>query len=185
MTARNLLRTLAAVVALTAVAVGCSSSAKQSTSTTSAPKASGSNSNANGNGNKNFHVGTPNGQVSVSLDGQLPPNWPSEFPVAPGASPAGSGSLGNKTKTTMVGVFSTTGSAADAFNFYKSSNAYTVDHSSSGSFGSGFLGSVKFSGSYQGSVTILSLRGTNYIVVVLETGGPGSTTTNGATTTTF
>jgi hypothetical protein len=171
-----MLRTLVIALLLAAAAVGCSSSSKKSTSTTTSTSS----------GSKSFQIQTPEGQVSLSLDGKLPPNWPSEFPVAPGASPAGSGSLGNTSKTTLVGVYSTTGSAQDAFNFYKSTSAYTVDSSSSAGIGSAFVGSVEFSGSYQGSATIASLSGTTYIVIVLETGGASSTTTTttGGTTTT-
>jgi len=177
MTLRTILRTLVISLLLAAAAVGCSSSSKKSTSTTTSTSG----------GNKTFQIQTPEGQVSLSLDGKLPPNWPTEFPVAPGASPAGSGSLGNTSKTTLVGVYTTTGSAEDAFNFYKSTSAYDVDSSSSAGIGSAFVGSVEFSGSYKGSATIASLSGTTYIVIVLETGGTNSTTTTnttGVTTTT-
>ena len=176
MTPRTMLRTLVIALLLAGAAVGCSSSSKKSTSTTTSTSG----------GSKTFQIQTPEGQVSLSLDGKLPPNWPSEFPVAPGASPAGSGSLGNTSTTTLVGVYSTTGSAEDAFNFYKSTSAYDVDSSSSAGIGSAFVGSVEFSGSYRGSATIASLSGTTYIVIVLQTGGTNSTTTTttGATTTT-
>ena len=53
---------------------GCSSSGSSTASKTTA---------------RNFQVSTPNGQVSLSLDGQLPANWPSQFPVPSGAEVAG------------------------------------------------------------------------------------------------
>ena len=45
--------------------------------------------------NTHLDVETPDGQVSLALNGKLPPGWPSDFPIPKGASPAGSGSLVN------------------------------------------------------------------------------------------
>ena len=56
---------------------------------------SSSSKNTTTTSNKGFEVSTPEGQVSISLSGSLPPNWPDGFPVPSGAEPAGSGSLGN------------------------------------------------------------------------------------------
>ena len=78
-------------------AAGCSSSSSSSTAgpaTTAASPATTTASPTPKIWAKNFQVSTPNGQVSLSLDGQLPPNWPSQFPVPAGAKAAGSGSLG-------------------------------------------------------------------------------------------
>ena len=69
----------------------CGSSSKSSSSTTTTVP-------------RNFNVETPNGQVSLSLDGQLPPNWPSSFPVPSGATPAGSGSLVKAGSGALIGV---------------------------------------------------------------------------------
>ena len=88
------MRIRAAVLALIAVLVlglaACSSSSKSS-----------SNS-SNKNSTNGVHVETPDGQVSLSLNGQLPPNWPSSFPVPNGAKAAGSGSLVNGSSGTMI-----------------------------------------------------------------------------------
>jgi hypothetical protein len=171
MTLRTLPRTFVVVVVVGALAVSCSSSSKKSSTTTT-------------EGTKSFHVQTPEGQASLSLDGQLPPNWPAAFPVAPDSKPAGSGSLGGTATTTLVGVYTTTAPPESTYNFYKSTSAYKVDSASSAGVGKAFLGTVQFSGSYAGSATILSVNGTTYIVVVLHTGGAASTTTSGTATTT-
>ena len=94
-----------AIVALAAASVAvpvgaCSgedtdATSSTTTTTTSAPP-------------RNFQVSTPDGQVSLSLDGQLPPGWPTDFPVPDGAEPAGSGSIGDAESTVRVGVFTTT-----------------------------------------------------------------------------
>ena len=150
-----------------AVAIGCSSddSNKSSSTTTSSNR-------------KSFQVSTPDGQVSLSLDGQLPPGWPSGFPVAPNTKKAGSGSLGNTGKTVLVGVYSATGTPENVFDFYKSSSAYTVDSSNSAGAGSAFVGNVQFSGAYTGNTTVVSNSGTTYVIVALETAGAGGTTSS-------
>jgi hypothetical protein len=75
---------------------------------------------------KNFQVSTPNGQVSLSLDGQLPPNWPSQFPVPSGAKVAGSGSLGGSSSAVLVAAYTTSESPSDAFAFYKDNSKLTT-----------------------------------------------------------
>ena len=69
------LRVLVASVVgcLLLAAAGCSSSSTSSNSTTTI--------------SKSFQVNTPDGQVSISLDGKLPPNWPSGFPSRRGPRP--------------------------------------------------------------------------------------------------
>lgn len=148
-----------------AVAVGCSSddSSKSSSSTTT----------SSGN-RKSFQVATPDGQASLSLDGQLPPGWPSGFPVAPNTKKAGSGSLGNTSQTVLVGVYSATSKPDEVFNFYQSSSAYTVDSSNSAGVGSAFVGNVRFSGAYTGNATVVSNSGTTYVIVTLENAGAGT-----------
>jgi hypothetical protein len=159
------------VAALMAVALAlpaCSSSSKSSSTTTTT--------------GKSFHVTTDAGQVSLSLNGQLPPSWPSGFPVPSGATVAGSGSLVGGSQGVMVGAYTTTGPPADAFNFYKSSSSLTIDSSKSVGAGSAYVGNLKMSGTYPGDVAIVSLSGTTYIVVVLT--GTGTSSSTAATSTT-
>jgi hypothetical protein len=157
--------TLGACSALAAAA--CSSnaeSASEPTTTTLAVETKG------------FSVQTPDGQVSLSLDGVLPPHWPADFPVAPHTKPAGSGSRGDTTETALVGVYTSTDEPADVYRFYASSDAYSVDSASNVGNGSLFVGTVGFSGSYSGNATVISRDDTTYVVVVLHTNGTSSTT---------
>jgi len=168
MTTRSVLTAAAvATLALTAGLAGCSKdSAKETTTTTEAKQ-------------KDFQVSTPAGEATLSLDGKLPADWPSGFPTPTGAKPAGSGSLSGEDSGVMVGVYSSSQSAIDAFNFYKSQSS--LEPSDAKSFGSStnFLGSMKIGGGYDGNVTVAALSGTTYIVVVLQTSGSsaGSSTT--------
>jgi hypothetical protein len=66
-------------------------------------------------------VQTPEGTASLSLDGKLPPNWPADFPLPPGTTPAGSGSIGNTQEAHLIGVFEMSTTGTDTFNFYKNS----------------------------------------------------------------
>jgi hypothetical protein len=161
---------LAATILL--VAAGCSKSSSTSSTTTSRSRETTTTTA----GNKSFQVSTQDGEVSLSLDGQLPPNWPTSFPVPSDAKVAGSGSLGGSSKTVQVGVYDTSGSPQDAYNFYKDSTAYTVDSSQSVGLGSRYVGTVKFSGAFAGRVTIISNDSTARIVIVLESAGTGTTT---------
>lgn len=146
---------LAAAVSLTFVA--CSSSHTSSSSSTTAPA------------QHSFAVDTPDGSVTVSLDGQLPPHWPSDFPVPPGATPAGSGSAAGSTASHMIAVYQSTGTGQDAFNFYKTSTALTVSDVKSVGAGSSFVGRLQFSGTHSGSVTVTEFSGETLIVVYLKT----------------
>jgi hypothetical protein len=116
-----------------------------------------------------FEVQTPEGQVSLSLSGQLPPNWPSDFPVPSNSEPAGSGSLGGSTSTGFVGVYSTAGNPEDAYNFYKDNSDLQVTSSSSLGSGSTYLGTVQFTGEWSGLVTVLPYNSETLIVIVLNT----------------
>jgi hypothetical protein len=120
---------------------------------------------------KTYSISTSDGEVSVSLNGKLPSGWPQGFPVPSGADPAGSGSLAGKSEGVMVGVYTLSGSAQDAFNFYKNSTQLTVTSSSSAGANKAFAGTVKFEGAYTGVVTIGAVGDTNALVVVLNTGG--------------
>jgi hypothetical protein len=163
----TLARSACVAVLLGVVALGCSSSNKKSSATTTTLPVE----------TKGFAVETPEGQTSLSLDGLLPPNWPSNFPVAPKAKAAGSGSLGGTSSGSLVGVYSTTKPPEDAYRFYASTDKYKIDSRSSVGTGSVFLGTVTFSGKYTGSANIVSKNNKTYIVVVLRTPGTGSTTT--------
>ncbi len=174
-------RHVAPVLALLAVAsfavASCTSDSKvtTTTSTTEQPK--------------NLSVSTPEGEVSLSLDGQLPPNWPKDFPLPKDTEPAGSGSLGGSDKGVQVAVFSTKETGKNAFAFYTGDSSLNPTKPSSAGIGSAFAGSVDISGTYNGSVTVAGLNDTTYIVVVLNTSGSGGGTTTtarsgGSTTTT-
>lgn len=122
---------------------------------------------------RSMQVDTPDGQVSLSLDGKLPPNWPSGFPVPEGATPSGSGSLGGSDRTVMVAAYSTSMSGADVFSFYESSTELTVENPTSGGIGDAFAGRLTLTGTYEGSVTVVGGSSAT-IVVVLKSPGAGS-----------
>lgn len=166
--ARRVAVIVAALLPL-ALFASCSSSGKSSTPTTI--KESG------------FQIATPDGTASMSLDGKLPPGWPSAFPVPSDAKVAGSGSLGNSENTGMVAVYTISGSASDTFDFYKTNTAYTVTSSSSAGVGSAFVGTVQFDGAYTGSATLAGRNAKTYLAIVLKS-TTGATTTTGAGDTT-
>jgi len=143
-------------------AAGCSSSSSSASSPATTKASPAATSTA-----KNFQVSTPNGQVSLSLDGQLPPSWPSQFPIPSGAKVAGSGSLAGSSSGTLVGVYSTSQSAPDAFAFYQGNPKLTTSGQKSVGAGATYVGSAKITAPYTGSVTVVSHSGTTYIVIVL------------------
>jgi hypothetical protein len=150
-------------------AAGCSSSSSSTASpaTTAPSPATTTASPAPARTAKNFQVSTPNGQVSLSLDGQLPPNWPSQFPVPSGAEVAGSGSLGGSSSATLVGAYTTSQSPSDAFAFYTGNSKLSTSGARSAGARETYVGRVKITAPYTGSVTVLSHSGTTYIVIVL------------------
>ena len=152
-----------------AAAAGCSgsSSSTASPATTTASPATTTATPTPARTAQNFQVSTPNGQVSLSLDGKLPPNWPGEFPVPSGATVAGSGSLGGSSSATLVGVYTTSESPSDAFAFYKDNSKLTTSGEKSVGAGAHFVGRAKITAPYTGSVTVVSHSGTTYIVIVL------------------
>jgi hypothetical protein len=156
---------LVGTAAFAAVAA-CSSSdsSNQATTTTTAP-------------NRSFQVATPDGQVSLSLDGQLPPNWPTSFPLPPGAQPAGSGSLGGASKTGLIAIYSSPQSPQDVFTFYTTQSSLTVESQSSIGAGDAYVGTIQLGGSPSGRVTTLPKGGQTLIVITLGAGGPGTTGT--------
>ena len=172
--------TVVTVLGLGAVSTACSSSSDSSAATTTTAKSS------NGTVPKSFSVSVPEGEVSLSLDGQLPPNWPSSFPVPDGAEPAGSGSLAKSESGVQVGVFSTSQSGKDAFAFYSGDSALSPSNVKSTGIGSAFVGTLTLGGSYEGTVWVGGYDGTTYIVVVLtgSSGAGGTSNTSASTTST-
>ena len=164
-------------------AAGCSSSSSSTASpaTTAASPATTSASPTPTSTVKNFQASTPNGQVSVSLDGQLPPNWPSQFPVPTGAKVAGSGSLGGSSSATLVAAYTTSESPSDAFAFYKDNSKLTTSDQRSVGAGAHYVGRAKITAPYTGSVTVVSHSGTTYIVIVL-TSSPRSSSPSASPT---
>jgi hypothetical protein len=146
----------------------CSSSSKSSSND------SGRNTTTT---TKNLSVQTPDGEASLSLNGQLPPGWPSSFPVPSGAQPAGSGSLANQSQGVMIGVYSTSDSPQDTYNFYKTNSSLTVTSASSAGVGDAYLGTIKLGGSYSGSSVVITSTGSTYITITLTSGSSSSTTT--------
>lgn len=180
---RSLVAGTAVVIALGlgVVSTACSSSSDSSAATTTT-----ASSSSNGTVPKSFSVSIPEGEVSLSLDGQLPPNWPSAFPVPDGAEPAGSGSLAKSESGVQVGVFSTSQAAKDAFAFYSGDASLSPSNVKSTGIGSAFVGTLTLGGSYEGTVWVGGFEGTTYIVVVLtgSSGAGGTTNTTASSTTT-
>jgi len=117
---------------------------------------------------RNFQLSTPSGQVSLSLDGRLPPNWPGQFPVPSGTRAAGSGSLGGSASAVLVAVYTASMPAPDVFRFYTDNPGLTTsDHRSVGA-GERYVGSATITAPYTGSVTVASRSGATQIVVVLR-----------------
>jgi hypothetical protein len=167
MSARSLLSLLLPV----ALAVGCGSESATE-GTTAAP--STTMAVAGATLNPSMEVTTPDGQVSLSLDGELPPGWPPLFPLPPGTTPAGSGSLIRDESGGMVGVFRISGSTEDAFAFYRSNPDVPVTDVSSLGIGRAFVGRAKLAGPYEGSVTVGGAGDADLMVIVLR--GPAATT---------
>lgn len=178
---RSLVVGAVVVAALGLGAVGaCSSSSDSGSATTTTAKSS------NGTVPKSFSVSVPEGDVSLSLDGQLPPSWPSSFPVPDGADPAGSGSLAKSDSGVQIGVFSTSEAAKDAFAFYSEDSSLSPSNVKSTGIGNAFVGTLTLGGSWEGTVWVGGYEGTTYIVVVLtgSSGAGGTTGTSAATTST-
>jgi hypothetical protein len=162
---------LLTVVAL--AAGGCSGSDSGSPGTTAAATTTGTT-------NRTIEMQTEDGQASLSLDGKLPPGWPTAFPLPPGATPAGSGSLVKDSTGAMVGVFKLSGSPTDAFAFYTDNQSLQVTDKSSLGGGDTFIGRAKFSGTYDGSVTVGGAAGRDLLVVVLRPSSAGTTAPAGS-----
>jgi len=152
-----------------AAAAGCSSSTTSTASpaTTAASPATSAASPAASGTSQSFQVSTENGEVTLSLNGQLPPGWPADFPVPPGAKVAGSGSLAGTSSAALVAGYTTSQSPSDAFTFYRDNSKLTTSGATSVGVGSHFVGGMKVTAPDTGSVTVITHSGATYIVVVL------------------
>jgi hypothetical protein len=152
---------------------GCSSSSKSGSETSTTTS------------NKALSVDTPEGQVTVALNGALPPGWPSDFPVPDGSTPKGSGSLANNSHDAKIGVFTSTESPRDAFDFYNSNPSLTVESHSSVGVGSAFVGQLELGGKYAGSNVVVVPGGDgSYLVITLTPAGNTGTSTPATSTST-
>lgn len=172
---------IAVLCGLSLVGVACSSDDSSTTTTTS--KESTSKTTSGGSKSKSFSVDTPEGQASLSLDGQLPPNWPKDFPAPKQSEVAGSGSLAGSSSGVMVGVYTSKQSASDVYESYKSNTELKVSGAKSATVGGVFLGRMSIGGTYDGSITVTSIDDTTHVVVVLK-GGGGSVSASSSTSTT-
>ncbi len=120
-------------------------------------------------------VATPSGQVKMSLDGQLPEDWPLAFPVPTGAVPAGSATLAGYTGGVTVAVFTTSAQASQAFWFYTDESGLRTSDVSAGGTPSNYFGTLKFTAPFTGSVTIFTRAGDTYIVAVIRSPSLGPT----------
>jgi hypothetical protein len=129
-----------------------------------------------GNGNSNVEVSTPEGQVSLSLNGKLPPNWPSNTPVPPGARPAGSASLVGNAHGIKAGVYRSRQSPEQVYNFYTGDSSITTTSKSAVGSGSNFVGRVSITAPITANITIVPYQHGSLIVIVIP-GGHGASTT--------
>lgn len=132
---------------------------------------------------KAFEVATPNGQISLSSDGKLPPNWPSSFPLPQGAQPLGSGSLGGSEKTGMIAAFSTTSTSTDTFNYYINTPSITYTDKRTVGTGSKFVGSIHMTTPYDATVTVATHDEGSVIMVQLLNANATSTSSSTSTST--
>lgn len=169
-----------ALACLVLAGAACSSENSASTST--------STSTSSATLPQSFQVDTADGQVSLSLDGKLPPGWPKDFPVPASAQPAGSGSLGTSTDSTLrVGVYTTGDPGDSVLDFYSNDPDLVTTGRKGAGLGDNFAGRIELTSPYTGSVTVVSRQGNTYLVVTLKGEQPAPTTSTtgaGATTTT-
>ena len=132
--------------------------------------------NGTGNGNTEFEVSTPQGQVSLSLTGKLPPNWPSNVPVPPGTRPAGSASLVGKSNGIKAGVYRTRQSPQQVYDYYTSQPSITTTSKSAVGSGSNYVGRVSITAPITANITIVPYQHGSAIVIAIP-GGHGRSTT--------
>ena len=138
-----------------------------SSSSTASPATTGASPTATSTA-KNFQVSTPNGQVSLSLDGQLPP----ELAQSASRSPQGPRLLARALWVVRVRRRSSPRTPPPsrprtAFAFYKGNSKLTTSDQKSVGTGAHYVGRAKITAPYTGSVTVVSHSGTTYIVIVL------------------
>lgn len=178
---RHTLTAIAAAAVLALGASACSSNNSSSTTTEQTSTTTGVTLP------QNFSVSTPEGQVSLSLDGKLPPGWPNNFPLPDNTEAAGSGSLGGSDNTVRVGVYRTSQSGEQTLDFYSQNQSLETSGRSGAGIGDNYAGRLNLTSPYSGSVNVLSIQGTTYMVVVLKgdtNASTTSTTAPGATSTT-
>lgn len=162
--------TLAGGLALVVAASCSSSSTKSAPATTVTPTTQAA---------KHLTVVTPEGQATLSLDGQLPPGWPAQFPLPAGATAAGSGSLGSGEKGAAVAVFNAAQTPTQTFDFYRTDKTLTVSSAKAVGSGSAYLGRVSFSNPWNGSVTVVPSGSASMAVVVLSAPAGSTTSSTG------
>lgn len=174
---RRPVRTLSLLCCLTLagglVVVGCNDSDDETTTTTTeAPATTEAQS---------LTFPTGEGTVRVTLDGELPANWPADFPLPDGATPLGSGEMVAEDATRMIGVFSAAGTAQETYEFYRDNPDLSVTGSSVfGSAGPDDASTLTLNGQFTGRVSVIPRAGTTYIIANLQTASPEATTGTGA-----
>lgn len=113
-------------------------------------------------------VMTPAGVVTVSLDAQLPSDWPAGFPVPAAATPAGTGVLAGAAPTTQIGAFSSSATPDEVFAFYAEQAGLPVASATSAGTGDTFDGTVRIEGDPAGLVTVVGREGGAMVVAVLQ-----------------
>lgn len=121
-----------------------------------------------------FEISTQEGQVSLSLDGKLPPGWPANVPVPPGAEAAGSGSLVANSKGAMVGVYKTAQSAEDVYGYYTGDSSIVVDSKSALGSGTRFVGHLHMTSPVDATVIVLPHDSSTLITIVMTKVGSTS-----------
>ena len=130
-------------------------------------------------------ITTPDGQVTLSLDGELPANWPADVPLPQGSTVAGSGSLSGGTAPARIAVFRTAASPSDAWRSYTSNTDLRTANPSSVGTGSAFVGTVELISPLAARVTVVPGDDGSYVIVTVPgSGAPDETTTTAGTAST-
>jgi hypothetical protein len=129
-----------------------------------------SSSTNSSNGSKNsFEISTPAGQVSLSLDGKLPPNWPPKVPLPAKTTPAGSGSMVSESNGgVMVGVYKSESTPEEVYKFYVSEPSVTTESKAAAGSGSRFVGRLKISAPKEATITTVPSNGGALIVIAIK-----------------
>lgn len=119
---------------------------------------------------KQVEVQTANGQLSLSLNGELPPHWPHDAPVPPGSHTAGSASLVGESHGLMAGVFRNRQSPEEVYSYYTTANSITVQSQSAVGSGNRFAGRVVVTRPVDANVTVVPYQHETLIVIVIPAG---------------